>query len=357
MSSRTPFIDGSAAAQHVSSGPVLTAAVHMPQDVPPTVGIRPITAAVVAGQPVSVTVTADQGTHWFIDPEGDLDSKPIVTYTGTTVVLDDAVVASGQDAGGTFMVTFPRPGDHLLQASCTTTAAGTVVTSAQVPVRVKAAGPPAFTVTSPGKDATVDLNEGGGSVDITLSIPPDAFFPLDVERHPRRSNHHQQRHQHGLHDEDHPYAVAAGTATDHHPGSGPGRAGIWPDHTRQRPGRRGPASGRGVPGILGERRRRRSGQCDRVDARHRGRCPERHGRRERRGGLGAVTGWTQDGGASSHRRRLHRVACRRPASRVRRSHHSRLGDGRGRQHHGGAAGCSCCRDQLLRSWHARGAAG
>jgi len=181
MSSGTPTIDGPAAAQHVPSGPVLAAAVHVPQDVPPTVGIRPITAAVVAGQPVSVTVTADQGTHWFIDTEGDLDSKPIVTYTGTTVVLDSAVVASGQDAGGTFMVTFPRPGDHLLQASCTTTAAGTVVTSAQVPVRVKAAGPPAFTVTSPGKDATVDLNEGGGSVDITLSIPPDAFFPLDVE--------------------------------------------------------------------------------------------------------------------------------------------------------------------------------
>src|SRR6516164_2017413 len=90
-----------------------------------------------------------QGTHWFIDTEGDLDNKPIVTYTGTTVILDATVVASGQDAGGTFTVTFPRPGDHLVQASCTTTA-GTAVTSAQVLVRVRAAGPPNFTVTSPG---------------------------------------------------------------------------------------------------------------------------------------------------------------------------------------------------------------
>jgi len=180
MSSGTPSVDGSAAAQHVLSGPVHAAGVHVPPDVPPTVGIRPVTATVVAGQPVSVTVTADQGTHWFIDTEGDPDSKPIVTYTGTTVVLDATVVASGQDAGGTFMVTFPGPGDHLLQASCTTTA-GTVVTSAQVPVPVRAAGPPAFTVTSPGEGAAVDLNEGGGSVDVTLSIPPDAFLPLDVE--------------------------------------------------------------------------------------------------------------------------------------------------------------------------------
>ena len=181
MSSRTHSMDGPAAARHVPSGPGHAAGVQLPPDVPPTVGIRPITATVVAGQPVSVTVTADQGTHWFIDPEGDPDSKPIVTYTGTTVVLDATVVASGQDAGGTFTVTFPRPGDHLLQASCTTNAAGTVVTSAQVLVRVRAAGPPTFTVISPEEGASVDLNEGGGSVDVTLSIPPDEFFPLDVE--------------------------------------------------------------------------------------------------------------------------------------------------------------------------------
>src|SRR6185369_11382983 len=69
MSSGTHSIDGSAAVRPVRSGPVHAAGIHVPQDVPPTVGIGPITATVVAGQPVSVTVTADQGTHWFIDTE------------------------------------------------------------------------------------------------------------------------------------------------------------------------------------------------------------------------------------------------------------------------------------------------
>jgi hypothetical protein len=47
MSLGTHSIDGSADARHVSSGPVHAAAVHVPSDVPPTVGIRPLTATVV----------------------------------------------------------------------------------------------------------------------------------------------------------------------------------------------------------------------------------------------------------------------------------------------------------------------
>jgi hypothetical protein len=126
-------------------------------------------------------VTADEGTHFFRDQDGNPDSEPIVTYTGTTLTLEDGtVVGSASTGGGEFSVTFPRPGRHRLTASCTTDTGGEI-DSRSVAVRVLAAGPPVFTVTSPADGTVVNLNEGGAAVDVRLAIPADQFFPLTVE--------------------------------------------------------------------------------------------------------------------------------------------------------------------------------
>jgi hypothetical protein len=154
---------------------------QLPPDTPPSVVIQPLAGAVVAGQPVAVSVFADEGEHWFRDGEGDPDSRPIVTYSSTTLTLDGGTtVASGTGGGGTFSVVFPSPGNHSLVATGSTTPGHDVV-SRPVAVRVLAAGPPVFTVDSPAIQATVDLNEGGGSVNVQLTFPAGQFFPLTVD--------------------------------------------------------------------------------------------------------------------------------------------------------------------------------
>ena len=60
----------------------------LPSDTPPSVIIRPRAGAVVAGQPVAVSVFADEGQHWFRDGNGDPDSRAIVDYSATTLTLD-----------------------------------------------------------------------------------------------------------------------------------------------------------------------------------------------------------------------------------------------------------------------------
>jgi hypothetical protein len=154
---------------------------HLPPDTRPSVVIRPIGTA-VAGQTAPVTVVADEGTHWFINSQdGSVDSEPVVAYTATTLTLEDGtVLESGPGGGGTFTVVFPRPGRHRLAASCSTDAGGEV-DALSVPVHVLAAGPPMFTVTAPADGTVVDLNEGGGAVEVRLAIPAGQFFPLTVE--------------------------------------------------------------------------------------------------------------------------------------------------------------------------------
>jgi hypothetical protein len=187
MSTRTRQLDGSgtATAQGSGGGPWLaigaSLAQQLPPDTPPSVVVRDPAGAVVAGQPVPVEVVADEGEHWFIDGQGDPDSRPVVTYTDTTVMLEDGTVLdSGPGGGGTFTVIFPRPGDYRMVASCSTTTVPPVV-SRRVLVRVRAAGPPVFTVAEPADGDRVDLNEGGGTVDVRLAFPPDQFFPLTVD--------------------------------------------------------------------------------------------------------------------------------------------------------------------------------
>lgn len=174
-----------------ATGPVLGVTVHpllpvggagqLPADTPPSVVIQRPTGAVVAGQPVAVGVFADDGVHWSRDQEGDPETSPIVTYTATTITLDGGTtVASGPGGGGTFSVVFPRPGDHSLVATGSTTQ-GRDIVSRPIAVRVLAAGPPVFTVDSPADQSTVDLNEGGGAVGVQLTLPADQFFPLTVD--------------------------------------------------------------------------------------------------------------------------------------------------------------------------------
>ena len=113
----------------------------LPPDTPPSVVVQPPAGAVVAGQPVAVSVFADEGEHWFRDGEGDPDSRPIVTYSTTTLTLDGGTtVASGAGGGGTFSVVFPTPGNHTLVATGSTTQGHDIV-SRPVAVRVRAAAP------------------------------------------------------------------------------------------------------------------------------------------------------------------------------------------------------------------------
>jgi Tc toxin complex TcA C-terminal TcB-binding domain len=168
-------------ANSIAITPLLPLGGSLPPDVPPSVTVRPLPGGIVAGSPVTVEVAADEGTHWFRHTNGEPDSEPIVTFTGTTLTLEDGtVVGSAPTGGGDFSVIFPRPGRHRLAASCTTDAGG-AIDSRSVAVRVLAAGPPVSTVASPADGAVVNLNEGGAAVDVRLAIPADQFFPLTVE--------------------------------------------------------------------------------------------------------------------------------------------------------------------------------
>lgn len=115
---------------------------QLPRDTPPSVTISPLPGGIVAGTPVAVGVAADEGTHWFRHQNGEPDSEPIVTFTGTTLTLEDGtVIGSASTGGGDVIVTFPRPGRHRVTASCTTDTGGEI-DSPSVAVRVLAAGPP-----------------------------------------------------------------------------------------------------------------------------------------------------------------------------------------------------------------------
>ena len=99
----------------------------LPADTPPSVTVQPFAVPVVAGQPVSVAVVANEGERWFRDPNGGPGSGPIVTYAATTLVLDDATTLASGPGAGNFSVVFPHPGDHVLTASGGTTAGDDVV--------------------------------------------------------------------------------------------------------------------------------------------------------------------------------------------------------------------------------------
>lgn len=164
----------------VAFAPPIHGGGQLPADTRPSLTVQPLAVPVV-GQPVAVTVFADEGEHWFRDPNGDPDSGAIVTYSSTTLALDGAILlASGPGGGGSFSVVFPHPGDHGLTATGSTTAGHDVV-SRPARVHVWASGPPVFALVSPLDQAPVGLGEGGGTVDVHLAVPADQFFPLQVD--------------------------------------------------------------------------------------------------------------------------------------------------------------------------------
>ena len=131
--------------------------------------------------PVTITVNADDGAHFVWIPQ-DLswEEHPIVTYTQTVISIDNAEVLRDQrGGGGTESVTFPRPGDHTIVATGVTSK-GAQIRSAPMNARVAAAHPPAFTVVSPADGSVVNLDEGGGQVNVHLTTTSDQYFPLSV---------------------------------------------------------------------------------------------------------------------------------------------------------------------------------
>ncbi|MER5430166.1 neuraminidase-like domain-containing protein [Streptomyces sp. NPDC002588] len=152
-----------------------------PPEVEPSVSIASVTARVVAGVATSVTVNANEGTHW-VWLSGDLswNPEPKVTYTETRISIDGVeVLTDHRGGGGTESVTFPKAGTHTLVASAVTTT-GTLISSAPMSVRVAAAGPPAFTVTAPANGTTVDLDEAGKDITVQVNTTSDQYFPLTV---------------------------------------------------------------------------------------------------------------------------------------------------------------------------------
>ncbi|MDH6222812.1 hypothetical protein M2283_010164 [Streptomyces pseudovenezuelae] len=152
-----------------------------PPEVEPSVTIAPVTARVVAGVATTITVNANEGEHW-VWLSGDLswDSVPKVTYQETRISIDGVqVLADHRGGGGTESVTFRTPGTHTLVASGVTTT-GAVISSAPMSVRVFAAGPPAFTVTTPAAGTVVNLDEAGKDIIVQVNATSDQYFPLAV---------------------------------------------------------------------------------------------------------------------------------------------------------------------------------
>ena len=121
MTKGTHQVDGTVKGSKSTAITPLLATGQLPPDVAPSVTVGPLPGAIVARSPVSVEVVADEGEHWFRDQNGQPDSEPMVTYTGTTLTLEDGtVIGSAPGGGGDVIVTFPRPGRRRLTASCTT---------------------------------------------------------------------------------------------------------------------------------------------------------------------------------------------------------------------------------------------
>ncbi|MFI9106143.1 neuraminidase-like domain-containing protein [Streptomyces fildesensis] len=151
-----------------------------PPDIPESVSVSAQAGRVVAGIAATVSVDAFRGSSFSWDfIHGGWISTSLVTYVQTAVSVDGVEKVRENRSGGAFTVTFPTPGTHSVTAEAVTDK-GKVVRSGPVTFQVASPLPPAFTVTAPAEGAVVDLGEGGGSVDVKVSIPADQFFPVTV---------------------------------------------------------------------------------------------------------------------------------------------------------------------------------
>lgn len=151
-----------------------------PPDIPPSVTVRPPAGRIVAGVPVNITVSADEGTHWvFIPGDDSWEPVPAVSYSETRVSIDGVeVVRDTTGGGGIYPITFATPGNH--SVSAVGVSDGGDIPADPVSVHVAPAGPPVFTVISPADGLAVPLDEGGATIPVQLSFPGEPFFPLTV---------------------------------------------------------------------------------------------------------------------------------------------------------------------------------
>jgi hypothetical protein len=134
----------------------------------------------VAGVAATINVSLDPGVVWrWVPQDLTYEPDPQVTYQQAVIRIDGAeVLRDGTAHGGAYAVTFARPGDHTVVVAGVV--AGGEIVSLPATVHVRAAHPPAFTLTGPADGAVVDLNEAGGHVDVQLTTTADQYFPLTV---------------------------------------------------------------------------------------------------------------------------------------------------------------------------------
>ena len=159
-----------------------------PPDTPPSMTFWPLNAAVIAGQPVTVTGSADPGSHYVWSPvDNSCASFAVLTYTSLTVTLDDGtqVTASNHDsqwADWSAAVTFKEAGQHTATAAATSTSGRTV--SGELRVQVQAAGPTITlqsAVTSPTLDYDLVVSAKptlGVSATVHYSLDNATFYPM-----------------------------------------------------------------------------------------------------------------------------------------------------------------------------------
>ncbi|MFG3294282.1 hypothetical protein ACGF3G_36455 [Streptomyces sp. NPDC048179] len=144
--------------------------------------IAPLPGEVTAGTPVPITVNADPGMVWiWLAADQSWDEEAAVTYTET--LMDISGVESIRDhrgGGGTYTVTFPRPGDYTVSAAGVTDN-GSHIDATPVNVHVRAAGRPVFAWQAPADGAVVDLGPDGAQLDLVLSTSSDQYYPFTVK--------------------------------------------------------------------------------------------------------------------------------------------------------------------------------
>lgn len=112
-----------------------------PKDIPPSMGIDPVTITVTDTLPVTVAGSANRGVTWTLNKRDNVwEPGPLVTYSGVQLTLDTgpagaATAVGDQWAPWSASVQFPTPGAHWVSAAGTTTG-GELVSSARVPVKV-----------------------------------------------------------------------------------------------------------------------------------------------------------------------------------------------------------------------------
>src|SRR6185437_9474386 len=143
------------------------------RDVPPSLSITTPAGPVAVGVPVPVSVRANPGVKWVIDPETRTwEEADAVTYLGGFEMRFDTgeVVTTTKSWSAT--VTFAQAGVHTATASVATKERKTVQSKPETFV----AGTPSLTVTAPVAGDTVALGEGGADVTVEATSPVAGWF-------------------------------------------------------------------------------------------------------------------------------------------------------------------------------------